>query len=139
ASMAALDTTFMHPKLPPFARRRSIQHLVTSNPGPMYATRVASAFASGSFLSPSGGAPFGDGKRGNMQALIAAVLLDPEARRGDNPTTENPLDGHLREPVLFVTNVLRTFHGTTDGNNSIVYLALDMVGEFLFLSPSVFN
>lgn len=135
----ALDIIFAHPNLPPFVARRMIQHLVTSNPSPAYVTRVASAFASGSFPSASGGAPFGDGKRGNMQALIAAVLLDPEARRGDDPSTENPLDGHLREPVLFVTNVLRAFHGTTDANNSIVYLALDMGGEFLFNSGSVFN
>src|SRR2546428_5547068 len=135
----ALDIIFAHPNLPPFVGRSMIQNFVTSNPSPAYVTHVANAFASGSFPSPSGGAPFGDGKRGNMQALIAAVLLDPEARQGDNPTTENPLDGHLREPVLFVTNVLRAFHGTTDGNNSIVYLALDMGGEFLFLSPSVFN
>jgi hypothetical protein len=49
------------------------------------------------------------------------------------------VDGHLREPVLFVTNVLRAFHGTTDPNNTLVYLALDMGGEFLFNSGSVFN
>src|SRR5713101_4254620 len=64
----ALDTIFNHLNLPPFIARRMIQHLVTSNPSPAYVTRVASAFASGSFPSPSGGAPFGDGKRGNMQA-----------------------------------------------------------------------
>jgi uncharacterized protein (DUF1800 family) len=133
----ALDTIFIHPNLPPFVARRMIQHLVTSNPSPAYVTRVANAFATGKFTS--NGAPFGDSTRGNMQALIAAVLLDPEARRGDDPTTENPVDGHLREPVLFVTNVLRAFHGTTDPNNSIVYLALDMGGEFLFNSGSVFN
>jgi hypothetical protein len=74
-----------------------------------------------------------------MQALIAAVLLDPEARRGDDPATENPVDGHLREPVLFLTNVIRAFHGTTDANNTIVYFGLDMGGEFLFNSGSVFN
>jgi uncharacterized protein (DUF1800 family) len=136
---SALDTIFMHPNLPPFVARRMIQHLVTSNPSPAFVTRVANAFASGSFPSPSGGAPFGDGTRGNMQALIAAVLLDPEARRGDDPATENPQDGHLREPVLFVTNVLRAFHGTTDANNTLVYLASDMGGEFLFNSGSVFN
>jgi hypothetical protein len=135
----ALDAIFKHPNLPPFVARRMIQHFVTSNPSPAYVTRVASAFASGSFTSPSGGAPFGDGARGNMEALIAAVLLDPEARRGDDPTTENPVDGHLREPVLFVTNVLRAFHATTDANNFIVYTALDMGGEFLFNSGSVFN
>lgn len=135
----AMDIIFNHPNLPPFVGRRVIQHLVTSNPSPAYVTRVANAFASGSFPSPSGGPPFGDGKRGNMQALIAAVLLDPEARRGDDPTTESPVDGHLREPVLYVTNVLRAFHGTTDANNNIVYVALDMGGEFLFNSGSVFN
>jgi len=133
----ALDTIFNHPNLPPFVARRMIQHLVTSNPSPAYVTRVANAFAAGKFTS--NGTPFGDGMRGNMQALIAAVLLDPEARRGDDPATENPLDGHLREPVLFVTNVLRAFHGTTDSNNNIVYVALDMGGEFLFNSGSVFN
>jgi hypothetical protein len=74
-----------------------------------------------------------------MQALIAAVLLDPEARLGDDPTAKNPVNGHLREPVLYVTNVLRAFHGTTDANNFIVYTALDMGGEFLFNSGSVFN
>jgi hypothetical protein len=67
------------------------------------------------------------------------VLLDAEARRGDDPTKENPVDGHLREPILYITNVLRAFHGTTDANNNIVYLALDMGGEFLFNSGSVFN
>jgi uncharacterized protein (DUF1800 family) len=134
----ALDTIFMHPNLPPFVARRMIQHLVTSNPSPQYVTRVASAFASRTFTS--NGVTFGVASdRGNMQALIAAVLLDPEARRGDDPRKENPVDGHLREPVLFATNVLRAFHGTTDANNTIVYLALDMGGEFLFNSGSVFN
>jgi uncharacterized protein (DUF1800 family) len=135
----AMDTVFNHPNLPPFVARRMIQHLVTSNPSPPYVTRVANAFAGGSFPSPSGGAPFGDGKRGNMQALIAAVLLDPEARRGDDPATENPLDGHLREPVLLTTTTLRAFGANTSSNNTLVYLALGMGGEFLFYSPSVFN
>jgi hypothetical protein len=135
----ALDTIFAHPNLPPFVGRRMIQHFVTSNPSPAYVTRVANAFAGGKFTSPTSGMSFGDSTRGNMQALIAAVLLDPEARRGDDSTTENPLDGHLREPVLYVTNVLRAFHGTTDANNFLVYVALDMGGEFLFNSGSVFN
>jgi uncharacterized protein (DUF1800 family) len=134
----ALDTIFMHANLPPFVARRMIQHFVTSNPSPQYVTRVASAFANGLFTS--NGVNFGTaGDRGNMQALIAAVLLDPEARRGDVQATENPVDGHLREPVLYLTNVLRAFHGTTDANNFIVYVALDMGGEFLFNSGSVFN
>jgi uncharacterized protein (DUF1800 family) len=119
----ALDTILNHPNLPPFVARRMIQHLVTSNPSPAYVTRVANAFASGRFTS--NGTPFGDATRGNMQALITAVLLDPEARRGDDPTTENPQDGHLREPVLFVTNALRAFHATTDANNITTFTLSD--------------
>jgi uncharacterized protein (DUF1800 family) len=134
----ALDTIFNHPNLPPFVARRMIQHFVTSNPSPLYVTNVANAFKNGTFMS--NGVTFGAvGDRGNMQALIAAVLLDPEARQGDVLATENPVDGHLREPVLFLTNVIRAFHGTTDATNTIVYFGSDMGGEFLFNSGSVFN
>jgi len=133
----ALDTIFKHSNLPPFVARRMIQHLVTSNPSPLYVTNVANAFKNGTFMSK--GVTFGDGTPGNMQALIAAVLLDPEARRGDVLATENPVDGHLREPVLFLTNVIRAFHGTTDATNTIVYFGQDMGGEFVFNSGSVFN
>lgn len=134
----ALDIIFNHPNLPPFVGRRMIQHLVTSNPSPLYVTRVANAFKNGTFMS--NGVTFGAvGDRGNMQALIAAVLLDPEARRGDVLAMESPVDGHLREPVLFLTNVIRAFHGTTDATNTIVYFGSDMGGEFLFNSGSVFN
>src|SRR5258706_16111747 len=107
----ALDTIFMHPNLPPFVARRMIQHLVTSNPSPQYVTRVASAFASGTFTS--NGVTFGVASdRGNMQALIAAATLDPETRQGDEPATGKPLDGHLREAVLFVGKVLRALPAT---------------------------
>jgi uncharacterized protein (DUF1800 family) len=133
----ALDTVFMHPNLPPFVARRFIQHLVSSNPSPAYVTRVAAAFAAGTFKSK--GATFGGGSRADMQALIAAVLLDPEARRGDDPTTENPLDGHLREPALYVTSVLRSFHATTGADNTLRFLVSDMGGEFVFYPDSVFN
>jgi len=131
---SALDLVFNHPNLPPFVARRFIQHLVTSNPSPGYVTRAAAAFAAGTFTS--NGVTFGDSTRGNMQALIAAVLLDPEARRGDDPANENPLDGHLREPVLFLTSVLRSFHATTGANNTLRWL---MRGEFVFYPESVFN
>jgi uncharacterized protein (DUF1800 family) len=132
--MDALDIVFNHQNLPPFVARRFIQHLVTSNPSTGYVARAAAAFAAGSFTSK--GVTFGDGKRGNMQALLAAVLLDLEARQGDDPATENPLDGHLREPVLYLTSVLRAFHATTGANNTLSWL---MRGEFVFYSESVFN
>ena len=131
----ALNIVFNHPNLPPFVAQRFIRNFVTSNPSGAYVTRVANAFASGTFSS--NGTNFGSGQRGDMQALIAAVLLDPEARRGDSSATENPLDGHLREPVLLVTNVLRGLNATSDGQN--LQYAAQSVGQFLFYSGSVFN
>ena len=132
----ALDAVFNHPNLPPFVARRFIQHLVTSNPSPAFVTRVASAFAIGIFTS--NGTTYGRGQRGDMQALIAAILLDPEARRGDEPVTENPLDGHLREPVLYTLSILRAFHGTTILTNGLSGLTKDM-GQWPFFAPSVFS
>ena len=65
----ALDTLFNHPNLPPFFCRQLIQHLVTSNPSPAYVSRVASVFKDN-----------GQGVRGDLKAVITAILLDPEAR-----------------------------------------------------------
>jgi hypothetical protein len=92
---------------------------------------VADVFASGSFQS------FGSGQRGDLQAVIAAILLDPEARRGDSPPTANPADGHLREPILFIANLLRAFGATSDGV-APVNNASAMNQQPLF-APSVFN
>ncbi|HEY1264215.1 MAG TPA: DUF1800 domain-containing protein [Terriglobales bacterium] len=131
----ALDIIFSHPNLPPFVAQRFIRNFVTSNPSPGYVTRVAGAFANGTFSSR--GTTFGSGQRGDMQAMIAAMLLDPEARRGDDPATENPLDGHLREPILLMTNVFRNFNGTTDGQDLV--FAISSIGQTLFNAPSVFN
>jgi len=99
----ALDIIFNHHNVGPFIGKLLIQKLVTSNPSPAYVQNVTTAFNSGSFTGP-GGTIFGSGTRGDLQAMIAAILLDPEARTA--PTT-NPNYGHLREPVLFITNTLR--------------------------------
>lgn len=131
----ALDIIFNHPNLPPFVAQRFIRNLVTSNPSAAYVTRVANAFAAGTFTS--NGITFGAGQRGDMQALLAAVLLDPEARRGDTSATENPLDGHLREPTLLMTNVLRQLNGTTDGQN--IFFTAGSIGQQVFYAGSVFN
>ena len=50
---------------------------------------------------------YGSGHRGDMQATIAAILLDPEARRGDDPNTAVATDGKLREPVVMDVSVWR--------------------------------
>ena len=115
----ALDNIFAQPSLPPFVCKQLIQHLVTSNPSSAYVKRVADVFVSGNFSG--GGVTIGSGQRGDMQAVIAAILLDPEARRGDFTATANPGDGHLREPILYIANILRAFGATSDGAAPVNY------------------
>jgi uncharacterized protein (DUF1800 family) len=110
---AALDIIFSHHNVGPFIGQQLIHKLVTSNPSPGYVQRVTNAFNSGSYTGPNG-TPFGSGNRGDMQAVIAAVLLDNEARTA--PTDASY--GHLREPVLFITNTLRALNGVVDANGS---------------------
>ena len=71
-----------------------IQHLVKSDPSPAYISRVAAVFTDN-----------GNGVRGDMQAVLTAIFTDPEARAGD--TAPQPSDGHLREPILWMTGAMR--------------------------------
>jgi uncharacterized protein (DUF1800 family) len=128
---AVLTIIFNHPNLPPFVATQLIEKLVTSNPSPAYVQRVAQAFSSGKFNS------YGSGKRGDMQATIAAILEDPEARRGDSPATAVASDGKLREPVVMEVSIARAFHATTDGTG-FAYPSLNM-SQPLFGAGSVFN
>jgi uncharacterized protein (DUF1800 family) len=107
---AAVGIIFNHPNVGPFVAQQMIEHLVTSNPSPAYVQRVATAFNTGTFNT------YGSGKRGDMQATIAAILLDPEARRGDNPATVVVTDGKLREPVVLIASIARAFHAKTDAS-----------------------
>ncbi len=118
-----LDAVFNHPNVGPFIGKQLIQHLVTSNPSPQYITRVAVVFNNN-----------GTGVRGDMRAVIRAILLDPEAR-GDAKT--DPNYGHLREPALFMTSILRHLGGQSDG----VYLRsqASSLQQNLFTPSSVFN
>ncbi|MGD0963898.1 MAG: DUF1800 family protein [Candidatus Acidiferrales bacterium] len=131
----ALDNIFAQPELPPFVCKQLIQHLVSSNPSSAYVKRVADVFVSGSFSG--GGITIGSGQRGDMQAVIAAILLDSEARRGDSTATANPSDGHLREPILYIANLLRAFGATSDG--AAPANAGTSMSESVMDSPSVFN
>jgi uncharacterized protein (DUF1800 family) len=128
---AALQIIFNHPNMPPFVARRLIMRLVTSNPSPAYVGRVAAAFSSGTFQT------FGSGQRGDLQAVAAAILLDPEARRGDSSITADSNDGKLREPVVMTIGLLRAFHATTDGSG--ITGQTSNMNQNLFFSPSVFN
>jgi len=128
---SALTIIFNHSNLPPFVARQLILKLVTSNPSAAYVGRVASAFANGKFQT------YGSGKRGDMQATVAAILLDAEARRGDSTTTADVGDGKLREPVVMMVSVARAFHGTTDGSGFTGWGS--NMSQSLFNSGSVFN
>ena len=103
---AALDNVFNHPNVGPFVGKQLIQHLVTSNPSPAYVERVARAFNNDcdTFFAQNC-----QNARGDMKAVVRAVLLDPEAR-GDAKT--DPHYGRLREPVQYINNLLRAFDAT---------------------------
>ncbi|HVF86759.1 MAG TPA: DUF1800 domain-containing protein [Pyrinomonadaceae bacterium] len=101
---AALDNIFNHPNTGPFIGKALIQHLVTSNPSPTYVERVAAVFnndCNGLYPESCTGA------RGNLRAVVRAILLDPEAR-GD--IKNDPNYGRLREPVQFINSILRAFN-----------------------------
>lgn len=119
----ALDNIFNHPNVGPFIGKQLIQHLVTSNPSPAYVARVAAVFAND-----------GTGVRGNLAAVVRAILTDSEAR-GDQPTGNE--FGRLREPALFITSVVRSLGGQSDG----VFLrsASSNMGEPIFSPETVFN
>ncbi len=123
---AALQNIFNHPNVGPFICRQLILRLVTSNPTPEYVGRVAAVFADN-----------GTGVRGDLKAVVSAILLDPEARRGDDAAQVQASDGKLKEPVLFITNLLRAMNGVSDGG-SLSDRADDMK-QPPFFSPTVFN
>ncbi|MGB1139830.1 MAG: DUF1800 domain-containing protein [Halioglobus sp.] len=136
----ALDAIVGHPNVGPFIGRQLIQRFVTSAPSPAYVERVAAAFDRGRFDLP-GGDSVGDGRRGDLGAVIAAILFDDEAR--DAAMTADPTFGKLREPVLRFTHWARAFEvNSADATGSSAVLqsiSPDALGQQPFLSPSVFN
>jgi uncharacterized protein (DUF1800 family) len=129
---AAIDNIAFHSNVAPFISKQLIQHLVTSNPSAAYVARIASVFASNS-NSPT-----------QLYDVVRAILLDPEAR-GDfiDPTTQ-PNYGKLREPVQFITNLLRAFNATSDGVLNSLNVGGSSIGsadmsQDVFNAPSVFS
>jgi uncharacterized protein (DUF1800 family) len=127
----ALGILANHPNVGPFIGRQLIQRLVTSNPSPAYVARVATIFNDN-----------GMGERGDMYAVIRAVLADEEALSGRSPA---PYEfGRLREPLVRVTHLWRTFDATaTDTENdghAFAYITdfIDL-GQSILSAPSVFN
>lgn len=129
----ALDTLANHPNVGPFLSLRLIQRLVTSNPSPAYIDRVASTFNDN-----------GSGVRGDLKAVVKAILTDAEALNG--ATASNQDFGKLREPLLRITHLLRVYDATvntecfeTDCWAGAVYRPERFFGQAALRATSVFN
>lgn len=132
-----LDSVMQHPNVAPFIARRLIQSFVRSAPSAAYVQRVANAFASGSYSQLEGSRTyrFGAGKKGDLAATVAAVLLDGEAR-ATTPVVANA--GHLRSPALLFAGAVRALNGRTDGNALGAWWG-EALQQHVFRAPSVFS
>lgn len=138
----ALDTIFQHPNVAPFLSRQLIQRFTHSSPSPEYVERVSTAFESGSFTS-LGGQQFGNGQRGDLQATLAAVLLEPTLY-SDPTGSETIAFGKVREPILRFAHWARAFNvsGVNASNEHVLKdtrSSNNSLGQQAFKSPSVFN
>jgi uncharacterized protein (DUF1800 family) len=124
-----IASIFNHPNVGPFVCRQLIQHLVTSFPSPAYVSRVAEVFAND-----------GSGVRGDMKAVVTAILNDPDARAADtDPTVDG---GHLREPILYFTGILRALQFTNVSPQGSYFIASSYtapLGQTPYAAASVFN
>ncbi|HWA07837.1 MAG TPA: DUF1800 family protein [Opitutaceae bacterium] len=126
-----LDTLFNHPNTAPFISRQLIERLVTSNPTPAYVYRVAQVFANN-----------GSGVRGDLGAVVRAILTDYEAR--STAYLDVPGHGKLREPLLRATEVLRAFNAASNSGRynianpetNLVEASLRATTVFNFFEPS---
>jgi uncharacterized protein (DUF1800 family) len=118
----ALNNIFTHPNVAPFISRQLIQHLVTSSPSDQYVNDVAAIFTA---------------TQGDMKAVVREILMNAEARTGDDGTSE-PLSSHLREPVLFVNALMRGLNASVAASNGLTDYATQM-GQQLYNPPTVFN
>lgn len=130
----ALDNIANHSNVGPFFSKLLIQRLTTSNPSPEYIERVSSKFNDN-----------GEGVRGDLGAVIKAILLDTEAREGKS---SNPDFGKIKEPLLMLTQIWRAFDAkpgseAPDGSYRLYAKTSQYINEILgqavLKSPSVFN
>lgn len=128
----ALNNVFTDPNVPPFISKQLIQHLVTSNPTPAYVGRVANVFKDD-----------GTGTRGNLAAVVRAILTDTEARGATPPATLTATFGHLRSPALFVTSMVRWLEASLDTQNKNPGARLALwsrnMSQWVPRPPSVFS
>jgi uncharacterized protein (DUF1800 family) len=120
----ALDNIFNHPNVGPFVAKQLIQRLVTSNPSPAYVGRVAAKFNND-----------GTGKRGNLAAVVNAILLDAEAR----PATVVATTGKVKEPLIRLTQLWRAYGAQAANGQYRIGNINAVFGQGPLQSPSVFN
>ena len=120
----ALDNVFNHPNVGPFVAVRLIQRLVASNPSPAYVRRVAEVFNNN-----------GRGERGDLGAVVKAILMDPEARNGTGSET----DGKIKEPLLRLTQLWRAYDAQSASGRYPFAASFIFLGQGPLQSPSVFN
>ena len=120
---AVLDCLMHHANMAPFIATRLIRSLVTSNPSPGYIKRVADVFVDN-----------GSGVRGDLKAVVTAILMDTEAR-DDNPT---PNGGRLKEPILQISAFLRALGGGYSTTEGVTYM-YDEFAQVPLGPPSVFS
>ncbi|MBX7219057.1 MAG: DUF1800 family protein [Blastocatellia bacterium] len=118
-----IEIVFNHPNTGPFLASRLIRAMVTSNPSPGYISRVAAVFNNN-----------GQGVRGDMKAVISAILLDTEARNDSSPGDF----GRLRTPIQHHVALLRLLGGNLTQPSQIAY-AYSGMGESVLNAPSVFG
>ena len=121
---AALDNIFEHPNVAPFVSTRLIERLTTSNPSPEYVSRVAGVFIDN-----------GSGVRGDLGAVVEAILLDDEAR----PAVPIELDGKIKEPLLRLTQLWRAYDATSQSGRYPLGFAYIVFGQGPLQAPHVFN
>ncbi len=123
-----IDNLFNHPNIAPFIGYRLIQRLVTSNPSPAYVQRVSNVFEDN-----------GSGERGDLGAVVKAILMDSEARV--MPGSGSELVGRLREPYLRYVRLMRTFNASSPNGTYQIpeWGAFDDFNQYIFASPTVFN
>jgi uncharacterized protein (DUF1800 family) len=129
---AAIDNIADHPNVAPFISKQLIQHLVTSNPSTAYVQRIASLFVATRTSATQ------------LFEVVRAILLDDEARGDSKDPSTLPSYGKLREPVQFITNVLRAFNAQSDGILDSLNVGGSPIGsadmnQDVFNAPSVFS
>ena len=125
----ALDHLFNHENVAPFLAKRLIQHFVKSNPTPEYISDISAVFNDN-----------GEGIRGDLGAMLKAILLHPEARTCE--WMESTSQGKLREPIIRYTTVARHFGGFSPYNDrywNVSYSFNAGVDQHPLHSPTVFN